>query len=363
MSMPVEVTDTHNISNISAHDDNASDTRVVRRGPGMMGGNDKKNRMDTQYKYAAFAKAAYSPGKKKVASELFKTEPGMSDFELDPDVSTQSVSVFHNPVTGETVVACRGTNNVYDVATDIVLANVIIDEKNSTRFEATDRTIRSALEKYGTDNVAITGHSLAGDEALYFGRKYDIPSYGFNPGISVQRAWDTTSQKYKDNVNKATIYATMLDPVSKFGQLLMGDDTNTELIMIDQTEYWDSHTLDNFMRKHAHHKFTTESVAKSAQQLDNMMLTSEKNIAMGAVHGVEEAAQLAWHGAEKVAQLAWHEAQDAAYDVLDEMAGPEMATVAFLEQTLLAGFDPGDPDQSFDDFHSPPALPPSVPMV
>ena len=54
----------------------------------------------------------------------------------------------------------------------------------SRRFKNAKHTTNKAIDKYGKDNVSLTGHSLGGSQALYVHTKTALPTHAYNPGVS-----------------------------------------------------------------------------------------------------------------------------------------------------------------------------------
>jgi hypothetical protein len=165
-----------------------------------------------QHKYARFSDAAYhfddSQGRIKILNN-----DATRDYMLDKTLSSPNHTIFHNPANGETVVSFRGTSNMADWGTD---ANLVIGaERQNKRYVEEDQTMRAVIAKYGKGHLAVTGHSLGGGLATTMGERYDVESYSFNPGLSVNNQFgDQLSKTYDDNKSVAHIYRTQDDLVS-----------------------------------------------------------------------------------------------------------------------------------------------------
>ena len=66
-------------------------------------------------------KSTYEPGKQDIG-----------DYKIDKKLSGLRAKIYTNANTGKTVVAHRGTANIYDMITDV---NLLFDNKNTKRFK------------------------------------------------------------------------------------------------------------------------------------------------------------------------------------------------------------------------------------
>lgn len=96
--------------------------------------------------------------------------------------------MFVDNRTGRATISYRGTDtkNWGDIGSDALLALGL--ERFSARFRNARKVARQALAKYGAGNVAVTGHSLGGSQALYVNSRMGIPATAFNPGTSLPQA-------------------------------------------------------------------------------------------------------------------------------------------------------------------------------
>jgi len=90
-------------------------------------------------------------------SSYDKKHSNYKDFVLDKSLSGQRVQVYHNPKTGQTVVAHRGTQGLRDWVTD---ARYALGDTSSKRFQHSAKIQKQAEMKYGAENVTSIGHSL-----------------------------------------------------------------------------------------------------------------------------------------------------------------------------------------------------------
>lgn len=93
------------------------------------------------------------------------------NWKVDRALSGQRVQVYHNPRTGETVVAHRGTQGMQDVGTDMQL---FFGYKKGARYQHADKVQRQAEAKYGTEGMTTIGHSLGASIASDVGKNSSV---------------------------------------------------------------------------------------------------------------------------------------------------------------------------------------------
>lgn len=74
------------------------------------------------------------------------------------------------------------------------------------------KTTDQAIQKYGKDNVSLTGHSLGGSQAGYVSRKTGLKSRGFNA------AWSPIDLLRKRTYSNFTNHTSNGDPISALGR-------------------------------------------------------------------------------------------------------------------------------------------------
>jgi hypothetical protein len=100
----------------------------------------------------------------------------VGDFEMDKQLSSSTSKVYRNPVTGQVVVAHRGTAGITDWGNNAVYAlGGKRAYKQTSRFKEAERVQRRAEKKYGAENVTTIGHSQGGLQSeLLGGRSKEI---------------------------------------------------------------------------------------------------------------------------------------------------------------------------------------------
>ncbi len=146
--------------------------------------------------------------------------------------SNDENAVLLNPQDGKIYVSIRGTDTWGDVGTDSLLA--IGKQDLTARYARENALIQTLIEKYGAQNIVLTGHSLGGSIADDLHQKYDIASYEFNPGLSNNGLLNSKK------ISNHQIYYASDDPIATLSRL-----SNAETHSYDFST-WNSHSLSNF---------------------------------------------------------------------------------------------------------------------
>lgn len=173
-------------------------------------------------------------------------------YTIDKEHSNRNRTLYHNAETGKAVLAFRGTelhtkNKKGDLGTDALLALGL--QKLSSRFRNAKKATGHAIEKYGKDNLTLTGHSLGGSQALYANSHYKVPAHTYNPGVSPSMVrkdlFDSLSAKLfkKKPHTNANIYTTGKDLISGLSPLL----TRAKTFIVKQKKGASAHSLSNFL--------------------------------------------------------------------------------------------------------------------
>ena len=89
----------------------------------------------------------------------------LKDFETDSELSTKDDLMLHNAKTGETVMSYRGTTDEpvgkpKNFVKDWLVNGQIADGSTHTsRAKTTEKQADRVLQKYGKQNLVVTGHS------------------------------------------------------------------------------------------------------------------------------------------------------------------------------------------------------------
>lgn len=165
-------------------------------------------------------------------AKLSKGSYGSQDikgYTIDRGLSNQNRTTYVKD--GKAIVSFRGTdlktkdNKWKDLGTDALIFFGL--ERFGSRFKNAVKATKKVVEKYGKDNVELTGHSLGGSQALYVGKELGLPVKAFNPGTSPA---DVIRDKFEAPPTAETkVYTTGIDPISGLATQLKGVDT--ELVM------------------------------------------------------------------------------------------------------------------------------------
>lgn len=102
----------------------------------------------------------------------YNKQDNVNGYVLDKDISGSRNSVYHNPQTGHTVVAHRGTTGAKDWLNN--LAYAVGGKKlykTTSRYKDARKIQSRAENKYGTQNLSTIGHSQGGLQAEMVGNK------------------------------------------------------------------------------------------------------------------------------------------------------------------------------------------------
>ena len=159
---------------------NKTDQKIIK-GMGMKYESEMEGGALSQKDLKALLGASYNP------------TDNVNDFILDKETSSKTSQVYHNPKTGQTVVAHRGTQGVTDWGNNLVYAiGGKKGYKMTPRYKEAEKVQKRAEEKYGAKNVSTIGHSQGGLQAeLLGGNSKEI--------ITLNKATNPFENKREDN--------------------------------------------------------------------------------------------------------------------------------------------------------------------
>ena len=188
---------------------------------------------------ALMSKAAYgdNEAKERLAKE---------GYAVDNVLSTSKNITFIRD--GKAYVAYKGTNltDVQDLYTDYQIA--IGDAKTTRLFRQGLGVAKKAVEKYGRDNVTLTGHSLGSTIALYANSETGARVVGFAPGVGLSMVAESALEAAAASVfrrkinNNTKVYAVRRDPISFLAPM-----TNAQTVFLPQKANTNPHALANFI--------------------------------------------------------------------------------------------------------------------
>ena len=212
-----------------------------------------------QHKYARLANASYDHfNGKSVHENLRKSQydyiGDLKDFEMDDELSTKDDLVLHNAKTGETVISYRGTtddlvgkpkNFVQDW---LVNGQIAGGSTHTSRAKTAEKQADQVIQKYGKQNLVVTGHSQGGGISYHIATKYDLEGHHYNPAINHSNV--AQAGKFANNKNAQNIYKTHLDFASPLAYSKHLKKSNTTVHTVGTIKGMDSpvstHSIDQF---------------------------------------------------------------------------------------------------------------------
>jgi hypothetical protein len=211
-----------------------------------------------QNKYAIMSDIAYQNNSEERENVLNQYYPD-KHWALDDLLSHDQAVVLKNKKTGEAVVSVRGTDvnskkrRLNDLIADVGIFFGI--DKYSDRNKRIENIVDQAIQKYGKDNIRLTGHSLGGKLAQNAAEKYNLPAYLYNVGSTpvmwksqiIKSLYCKISKNCGDDkilhFNTNNPLEGNIDPVS-ISQTVLGNLTN---VYVKPKNNLNAHTLHNFI--------------------------------------------------------------------------------------------------------------------
>jgi len=173
---------------------------------------------------------------------------------MDDELSTKDDLVLHNAKTGETVISYRGTtddpvgkpkNFVQDW---LVNGQIAGGSTHTSRAKTAEKQAYRVIQKYGKQNLVVTGHSQGGGISYHIATKYDLEGHHYNPSINHSNV--AQAGKYANNKNAQNIYKTHLDFASPLAYSKNLKKSNTTVHTVGTIKDMDSpvstHSIDQF---------------------------------------------------------------------------------------------------------------------
>lgn len=132
-----------------------------------------------------------------------------ANLEVIPEYTTDFMTTAID-ADGRVIVAFRGTEptNIADVYNDIRII-----QGSKRHFKTERNALDKIVEKFGKENVELTGHSLGGNKAIELGKQLGLDTETFNPLIGR----DSLSSRHPNTTNK--IWGTTDDVASQLAGL------------------------------------------------------------------------------------------------------------------------------------------------
>jgi hypothetical protein len=136
----------------------------------------------------------------------------VGDFVLDSKLSTKTSKVYHNPNSGQTVVAHKGTEGILDWGNNAVYAlGGKTAYKMTSRYKEAEKVQKQAEKKYGAKNVSTIGHSQGGLQAeLLGGKSKEIITLN-----KATRPFESNTNKNQTDVRSGRDVVSALNPFEK----------------------------------------------------------------------------------------------------------------------------------------------------
>lgn len=172
--------------------------------------------LQNQIDFARLSKASYAAGLPARQVE---------GFDIVPDLTTDDRTVYRHQDTGKVIIAFRGTDpkswgrrgdarsffrsrGFRDVTSDLLLGAG--EQGLSHRFKNAERVTKSAIDRYGHQNVIVTGHSLGGSQAMWVSNKFGVHAEVYNPHVD----WEAAMTRA--NYYNTALHMNVSDPVPGF---------------------------------------------------------------------------------------------------------------------------------------------------
>jgi hypothetical protein len=212
-----------------------------------------QNSDSIKYIFANLNDAAYKASYKEKHDVLKKANLD-NEYKIIPEMSSRDINVFYDFDCKKYILVFRGTdysnrfNRKYnDLYTDFLLG---IGKIESTKYyKAADKITKAIIDKYGLNNVILSGHSLGGRAAGGLSIKYNIPSIIYNEGSSpLDKVYNRTENKQTTHFTTNSISDIVIDPLSISSIIESNKKTiKQEVKDAPNKTYLQIHSLDNFL--------------------------------------------------------------------------------------------------------------------
>jgi hypothetical protein len=163
---------------------------------------------------------------KNILNETYRTGKGANqnykNLQIDRDLSSGRVKVYHDPNSGKTVVAHRGSTNLQDWKENAMYTVGI--KKKGKGYKKSESTQKAAEAKYGTSNLETVGHSKGALHAQQLGQ------HGIVQTVNKPVSWGQRNKVIGDN---QTDYKNSRDPVS----ILRGMQKGNKAVITKSSSY------------------------------------------------------------------------------------------------------------------------------
>ena len=214
------------------------------------------NMVEEDYNYSTASDLTYQNlyNNNDLESTQAKLQEAMPSWSIDKDLSDTRSLVLNDGT--NTILAFRGTDfkdAKADLSADFnILLGANRDNMDAnllqpSRFQHAEDKFSAVEQKYGKDNLMLTGHSLGGSIADYLGRKNSVDAVVFNAGESpVGGVAGLTDSIPKQQTR---FYTTGNDLISR-SNLLYTERADIRIVPMkeeNKSSLFGSHSLTNFL--------------------------------------------------------------------------------------------------------------------
>ena len=217
----------------------------------------------SMHKYSRLANSSYdyfnSKGKIDAVHEGLQNSKydyidDLKGFAVDEELSTIDNLVLFNKKSKEVHVSYKGTTD-NPLRTKSFLKDWRINgqiaggKSNTIRVKQGQKQLNKVVNKYGKNELTLSGHSLGGHVSYELGTVNDIPSYSYNPAINMSQL--KSAENYSGNASKHVIFKTPLDFASGLSydtKALSKSNTSVKFVnnLVGKDNPLDTHSMDQF---------------------------------------------------------------------------------------------------------------------